>query len=93
MADSYLDDIFKEFHKETKKHFDEVFKIENTKIGIQIKSLLPIKIGNLELNESKTIIINDELKIDGVSILELQGKHLVGTISADNNIFNITGFY
>lgn len=93
MADTYLDDIFKDFHKETKKHFDEVFKIETTKIGIQIKSLLPIKIGDLELNKNKAIIINDNLKINGVSILELQGKNLIGTISKDNNIFNITSFY
>jgi len=91
MEDDFLNKTFDNFHRTTTKKFSEVFRIEQTKIGKQIVSLIALKVGEKQLNPG-IIIVNSDLAINNVSIFDLHDKHLTGTINLDNNIFNITGF-
>jgi hypothetical protein len=91
MTDNYLDKIFEDFNKKTKKHFGEVFKIENTELGLIITSKIPIKIRDKMINDCSTVV-NVNIKIGDKSILDLQNKYLIGYTNIDNNIFTITDY-
>ena len=91
IKDNFLNEAFENFNCPTTKKFSEVFKIEQTKIGNQIIILMPIKLEDKLLNQ-EIIIVNNDLKINDISIFDLQDKSLVGTINKDSEVFNITGF-
>lgn len=91
MEDNFLNEAFDDFHRPTTKNFSEVFRIEPTKIGTQIVALIPVKVGDKQLNQGITIV-NGDLTINNVSIFELYDKQLIGTTNIENNIFNVTGF-
>jgi hypothetical protein len=91
MEDNFLDEAFNNFHRPTEKKFSDVFRIEQTKLGNQIITLLAVKVGDKQLNKG-LIILNGDLTINGTSVYNLLDKSLIGTTSLDNNVFNITGF-
>jgi len=91
MEDNFLNEVFDEFHQPTLKKFTEVFRVERTKFGSQIVALTAIRIADKYLDIGKAIV-NGDLKIDNVSIFNLQDKLLIGSTSIDKNIFTITGF-
>jgi hypothetical protein len=91
MTDNYLDDLFANSNKKTKKHFREVFKVESTELGIQITSVMPIKIEGKAINSCSTVV-NLDLKIGNKSILDLHDRYLIGSTNIDNNIFTITNY-
>ena len=91
MTDNFLQESFDNAYKDTKKMFSEVFKIENTNIGLQIVTLIPIRINSITLKPGK-ILINGDATIRDRSILELKHKYLVGKTNIYSNVFDITDY-
>ena len=73
------------------KHFSEVFKMEQIKIGSQTKFLIKVEIGETYF-DCDTIEINTKIKINKVPLFDLQNKYLVGVWLGNVSTFRITGF-
>lgn len=86
-----LDDLLSEIFKNTSKPFNEVFKIENTKIGLKITALLPVEVDGMKFQafDSK---LNANISINKTSITDLQDKHLIGILHTQGGHFIISDF-
>lgn len=90
MEDNFFEDVIASSFQETQKQFSEVFRVKRTNFGPEVSVLMPIKIGDASFDQD-SLKVND-LKINNISLIDLQGKTLIGKIHSFDNVFHIESF-
>ena len=86
--DNFLNNIFDDAFEDTKKHFIEVFKLDKSTGDTKLMPLIPIKIGNFNLDQDR-IIFEPLLRLNGKLLQNLSDKILVGRTHKFSRVFEI----
>ena len=90
MASPDFEQIINEGNEEIKLPFNDVFELENTKIGNSYTAKIACQINGVSFDRGKLII--GESTIAGIPISDIQGKIFVGYKTNSSNTFFITRY-
>lgn len=86
--DKFLNEILDNVFEETKKPFNEVFKLDKSTGDTKLMPLIPSKIGELILDQER-IIIEPLIRLNGELLQNLSGKILIGRTHKFSGVFEI----
>jgi len=89
--DNFLNDIFDNVFEETRKPFNEVFKLDKSTGETKLMPLIPSQVNGHNLDQDR-IIIEPLIRLNGKLLQDLFNKKLVGKTHKFSGVFYIASW-